>query len=143
MVVLTPQEKADIIQDIVCDYYDLTVEELHLKTRRRVIVRARQIMHYLVKRHTILALREIGEMSKDKENYKDHATVLHSVKTVTNDSSHDSLLRRELEDMDKVIVRKIRPRHSKNMLDFRMKLLKLIRLSKNEEILRCEVMNLL
>ena len=143
MVILRPKEKADIIEDIVCRYYEFNKADMYEKTRKRRIVRVRQILHYLLKKHTALALREIGEMSEDKENYKNHATILHSVSTVTNELMFDTELQKEVDYLEKIIVRKIKPRHSKTMLELRMKLIRIMRTSKNEEILKAEMMMIL
>jgi chromosomal replication initiator protein len=143
MVILRPKEKADIIEDIVCRYYEFNKSDMYEKTRKRRIVRVRQILHYLLKTHTALALREIGEMSADKNNYKNHATILHSVNTVTNELLFDAELQKEIDYLQKVIVKKIKPRHSKTMLELRMKLIRVMRTSKNEDILKAELINLL
>ncbi|MGB0868243.1 MAG: chromosomal replication initiator protein DnaA [Flavobacteriales bacterium] len=70
----------EIIQKIVCKYFDIPMDVLVSKTRKRNIVQARQIVMYLAKKHTKKSLVKIG-----KENGgRDHATVLHACKTVKN-----------------------------------------------------------
>lgn len=70
----------DFIQKSVCDYFDLPVEVLQSKTRKREIVQARQIAMYFSKTLTKASLASIGAQIGGK----DHATVLHAYKTVNN-----------------------------------------------------------
>jgi chromosomal replication initiation ATPase DnaA len=42
----------DYIQKVVCDYFDLPIELLKSKTRKREVVQARQIAMYFAKRMT-------------------------------------------------------------------------------------------
>jgi chromosomal replication initiator protein len=66
------------IQKAVCAYFCLTPESLLSKVRKREIVQARQIAMYLSRSMTKSSLSSIGAQIGGK----DHATVLHSYKTV-------------------------------------------------------------
>jgi chromosomal replication initiator protein len=66
------------IQKAVCTYFCLTPENLLSKVRKREIVQARQIAMYLSRSMTKSSLSSIGAQIGGK----DHATVLHSYKTV-------------------------------------------------------------
>ena len=57
----------------------VTLEQLRSKTRKRGIVEARQIYCKLAKKRTKYTLEQIGSAIN-----KDHATVLHSVRTCNN-----------------------------------------------------------
>lgn len=87
----------DYIQKVVCDYFDLPIELLKSKTRKREIVQARQIAMYFAKKMTKSSLANIGLHCGGK----DHATVLHACRTVNNLSETDKHFRRYLEDLDK------------------------------------------
>ena len=50
----------DYIQKVVCDYFDLPIELLKSKTRKREIVQARQISMYFAKKMTKSSLANIG-----------------------------------------------------------------------------------
>ncbi|MFB1021495.1 MAG: chromosomal replication initiator protein DnaA, partial [Vicingaceae bacterium] len=63
----------DYIQKVVCDYFDLPIELLKSKTRKREVVQARQIAMYFAKKMTKSSLANIGMHCGGK----DHATVLH------------------------------------------------------------------
>lgn len=58
----------------------ISVEKIMLKTRKREILEARQISHFFASVYKLGVLAYIGE----KIGGKDHATVKHSVKTITN-----------------------------------------------------------
>ncbi len=70
----------DFIQKMVCDYFNMPVDVLSSKTRKREIVQARQIAMYFAKNLTKSSLATIGSQIGGK----DHATVLHACKTVNN-----------------------------------------------------------
>ena len=78
----TQQEKFSIeyIQKVVCDYFDLPIELMKSKTRKREVVQARQIAMYFAKKMTKSSLAKIGAHCGGK----DHATVLHACRTVNN-----------------------------------------------------------
>ena len=68
----------DKIQKIVAEFYDLKISDLSSKNRSKNIATARQIAMFLSKKLTSENLKNIG----DKFN-KNHATVIHSFKLVT------------------------------------------------------------
>ncbi|MDI9314500.1 MAG: chromosomal replication initiator protein DnaA [Hydrotalea sp.] len=67
----------DSIQQMVAEYYDITLEELLGKSRLQDIARPRQIAMYLAKMATTRSLPSIGARFR-----RDHTTVIHAVKTV-------------------------------------------------------------
>ena len=67
----------DVIQQMVAEYYDITLEELLGKSRLQDIARPRQIAMYLAKMATTRSLPSIGSRF-----FRDHTTVIHAVKTV-------------------------------------------------------------
>ncbi len=87
----------DYIQKVVCDYFNLSTEMIHAKTRKREIVQARQIAMYFSKSLTKSSLATIGA----KIGGKDHATVLHACKTVNNLSETDKRFRFQIEELEK------------------------------------------
>lgn len=68
----------DSIEQSVCEFVKITPEELQFKTRKREVVEGRQICHFLSRENKLGSLREIAF----RFGHKDHATVLHSIKTV-------------------------------------------------------------
>lgn len=87
----------DYIQKVVCDYFDLPIELLKSKTRKREVVQARQIAMYFAKKMTKSSLANIGMHCGGK----DHATVLHACRTVNNLQETDKQFRGYLEDLEK------------------------------------------
>lgn len=89
----------DYIQKVVCDYFNLPVEIINSKTRKREIVQARQLAMYFSKKHTKSSLATIGLHCGNK----DHATVLHACRTINNLVETDKQFRIYVEDLDKKI----------------------------------------
>lgn len=90
----------DYIQKVVSDYFNLSIDELKSKTRKREIVQARQIAMYFSKKMTNISLAKIGSQCGGK----DHATVLHACKTVLNLSETDKQFRLYLEELEKKLT---------------------------------------
>ena len=82
----------EYIQKVVCDYFDLPIELMKSKTRKREVVQARQIAMYFSKKMTKSSLANIGMHCGGK----DHATVLHACRTVNNLADTDKTFRRYL-----------------------------------------------
>lgn len=87
----------DYIQKVVSDYFDMDVETLQSKTRKRHIVQARQLAMFFAKKYTKASLASIGSQI----GKRDHATVLHACKTVDNLAETDKQFRKYLEDINK------------------------------------------
>jgi len=85
----------DYIQKVVSDYFQMDIETLQSKTRRRHIVQARQLAMYFAKKFTKASLASIG----NQIGKRDHATVLHACKTVDNLSFTDKQFRKYVEDL--------------------------------------------
>jgi chromosomal replication initiator protein len=89
----------DYIQKVVCDYFNLSIDVINSKTRKREIVQARQLAMFFAKKHTKASLATIGLHCGNK----DHATVLHACRTVNNLIDTDKQFRIYVEDLDKKI----------------------------------------
>lgn len=68
----------EFIQELVANYFNVPVDRLAGKTRKRQVVIARQLSMYLAKKLTNKSLKAIGEMFGGR----DHSTVIYSCKTV-------------------------------------------------------------
>lgn len=90
----------DYIQKIVSDYFQMDVETLQSKTRKRHIVQARQIAMFFAKKFTKASLASIGSQI----GKRDHATVLHACKTVDNLASTDKQFKKFVEDLNKKLT---------------------------------------
>jgi chromosomal replication initiator protein len=90
----------EYISKVVCDYFNMPVESLQTKTRKREIVQARQITMFFSKSLTKYSLASIGAQIGNK----DHATVLHACKTVNNLKDTDKNFRQYVEDIEKKLT---------------------------------------
>ena len=95
----TREISIDYIQKVVCDYFNLSLDVINSKTRKREIVQARQLAMFFAKKHTKASLATIGLHCGNK----DHATVLHACRTVNNLIDTDKQFRIYVEDLDKKI----------------------------------------
>ena len=82
----------DIVK-IVADYYNLGEEIIYEKTRRREIVRARQVAMYLLREDFNISYPLIGQKLGDR----DHTTVIHSHLKIKDDLKTDPSLLQEIE----------------------------------------------
>ncbi|MCJ7758284.1 MAG: chromosomal replication initiator protein DnaA [Gillisia sp.] len=90
----------DYIQKIVSDYFQMDVETLQSKTRKRHIVQARQLAMFFAKKFTKASLASIGSQI----GKRDHATVLHACKTVNNLATTDKQFKKFVEDLNKKLT---------------------------------------
>lgn len=87
----------EYIQKVVSEYFQMDVNTLQSKTRKRHIVQARQLAMFFAKKFTKTSLASIGtQIGK-----RDHATVLHACKTVDNLAATDKQFRKYVEDISK------------------------------------------
>lgn len=89
----------DFIQQTVSNYFNMPVDQLNSKTRKREIVQARQIAMYFAKHKTKSSLSTIGA----RIGGKDHATVLHACKTVKNLLDTDKRFKVYVDDIEKML----------------------------------------
>ncbi|WP_157208762.1 chromosomal replication initiator protein DnaA [Mariniflexile maritimum] len=87
----------DYIQKVVSDYFQMDIDTLQSKTRKRHIVQARQLAMFFAKKFTKASLASIGSQI----GKRDHATVLHACKTVDNLTSTDKQFKKYVEDITK------------------------------------------
>ncbi|MBH69770.1 MAG: chromosomal replication initiator protein DnaA [Flavobacteriales bacterium] len=87
----------DYIQKVVCDYFDIPIETMKSKTRKREIVQCRQLAMFFSKQMTKNSLAMIGKHCGNK----DHATVLHACKTVNNLADTDKRFKGYISDIEK------------------------------------------
>ena len=87
----------DYIQKMVADYFEMDIDTLQSKTRKRHIVQARQLAMYFAKKYTKASLASIGSQI----GKRDHATVLHACRTVENLADTDKQFKKYIEDLGK------------------------------------------
>jgi chromosomal replication initiator protein len=83
------------IQKTVAEYYKIRVSDLHSKDRSRVVSRPRQVAMALSKELTTHSLPEIG----DAFGGRDHTTVLHACRKVTELCVSDSRIKEDYTNL--------------------------------------------
>ena len=87
------QISVQMIQEIVCKYFNLEQSVIQTNSRKREIVQARQITMYLAKKYTDSSFSHIGKIV----GKKDHATVLHACKTIKDQIETSKSFRSSVE----------------------------------------------
>ncbi len=82
----------DVIKKLVCKYYSISMDQIVSSSRKRSIVRPRQIAIYLSRMYTDAPLQAIG---KSFNRY--HATALHSINTVERAVKQNSPVQKQVE----------------------------------------------
>ncbi len=90
----------DRIIEVVCEHLNLDFARFNSTERTREIAQARQIAMYLAKQHTKAPLTAIGAAIGGRN----HATVLHSCKAVTNLLETDKAFRLQVEEIEKKVL---------------------------------------
>ena len=86
----------DEIVDKVCEYYNVPVEEVGGKCRKRNLVIARQVSMYLAQKHTKMPAARIGKLIAGR----DHSTVLHSCEKVEERMKIDNHFSEEIINIE-------------------------------------------
>src|SRR5690606_18650734 len=87
----------EYIQKLVCEYFEVPIEMVKSKTRKREIVQARQISMYLAKSHTKTSLKSIGAFFGGR----DHSTVIYACQTVEDLIDTDKKFKAYVHDIQK------------------------------------------
>jgi chromosomal replication initiator protein len=83
---------AELIRDFIARQFKVTVSDLQSKSRKKTIAFPRQISMYLARKYTEQGLMEIGRAFN-----RDHSTVLHSVRVITEAMSRNGSIRGQVE----------------------------------------------
>ena len=99
-------EKKDITIDQIisctCEHYNVKEEEIFGKSRKANVVTVRQMSMYLAHKHTKLTASKIGIYVGNR----DHATVLHGIKTIDGRLKIEQKLRQDLEELEGKLISK-------------------------------------
>ncbi|HEY4494805.1 MAG TPA: chromosomal replication initiator protein DnaA [Candidatus Paceibacterota bacterium] len=94
----TKQKKNISIKDvikIVSDFYNINEESVYDKTRKKEVVKPRQVIMYLLREDLNVSFPSIGE----KMGGRDHTTVIHSCDKVKEDIKTNSVLLEEISQI--------------------------------------------
>jgi chromosomal replication initiator protein len=92
------QKKAVSVQEVVktiANFYGVEEGSIYEKTRRKEVVRPRQVIMFLLREDFRISFPTIGE----KLGGRDHTTVIHSCDKIKNDLRGDSVLNNELHQI--------------------------------------------
>lgn len=87
------------IQDVVSNYYNIHLDMIQSKSRKREIVQARQVSMFLSKKYTDSSYSHIGNMI----GKRDHATVLHACKTVQDSIDIDKSFKKSITEIERIL----------------------------------------
>jgi chromosomal replication initiator protein len=82
----------EVIKELVCKYYHVSLEDLISRSRKQTLVRPRQMGIYLARRFTDAPLQTIGKMFN-----RYHATALHSIHCIEKGLKSDSAIQQQVE----------------------------------------------
>lgn len=96
------QQRSISIKDmmrIIADFYNIDEKHLYEKTRRREVVKPRQIAMYILREDMNSSYPYIGQ----KLGGRDHTTVIHACEKIKNDIKNNENLVREIEQIKSMI----------------------------------------
>lgn len=100
---ITTEEKLMFIESVICDYFNVTPEQLRIKIRREEYRRPRQWFFWLA-RYRFGDGIHLTTTGKFMGGYN-HATVIHSRKVINNDistSSEDKKISEDLKELTNI-----------------------------------------
>lgn len=83
---------ADHIRSFIVSQFDISIEELKSRSRKRSVAFPRQVAMYLTRKFTDISLADIGGLYK-----RDHSTVLHAIRVITRDMSRNTSTKEQIE----------------------------------------------
>ena len=100
-IVKNTKREIDIkfIQDVVSKYFNISIEDMKDKARKKEIVIARQVAMYFSKDFTNNSLKSIGFHFGGR----DHSTVIHAVQSVNDMIDTDSIFRKNIKEINRRI----------------------------------------
>lgn len=92
-----PKKNASVkdVVRIVAGFYNIDEQSIYAKTRRKEVVRPRQIIMYILREDFSISYPSIGE----KMGGRDHTTVIHSCEKMKNEVKIDPQLSRDLDEI--------------------------------------------
>lgn len=82
----------EMISELIARQFQVSIKDMRSKSRKRVLTFPRQMAMYLCRKYTDDSLADIG-----KAFNRDHSTVLHSIKKVTNLAVRDTSVGAQVE----------------------------------------------
>lgn len=89
----------DIVK-IISDFYSIEEDSIYEKTRRKEVIKPRQIIMYILREDFNISYPSIGE----KLGGRDHTTVIHSCEKIKTDLKSDQMLGQELTQIRNLLT---------------------------------------
>ncbi len=83
---------ASMICELVSSQFNVSIQDMQSRSRKRIVTFPRQVAMYLSRKYTDDSLADIGKTLK-----RDHSTVLHSIKVVSNKVVKDASVSAQLD----------------------------------------------
>jgi chromosomal replication initiator protein len=92
-----PQRNVSVkdLVERVARYYDIEENTIYEKTRKKEVVKPRQIIMYIMREDFSISYPTIGQ----KLGGRDHTTVIHSCEKIRGDLKNSTTLQREIEEL--------------------------------------------
>ncbi len=84
---------------IISDFYKISEEIIYEKTRKKEVIKPRQVIMYILREDFCISYPSIGE----KLGGRDHTTVIHSCEKIKKDIQVDELLSKEIREIRSMI----------------------------------------
>ena len=105
--ILNEDDKQEIINithgdnytKIIADFYKIEETVIYEKTRKKEVIKPRQVIMYILREDFNISYPSIGE----KLGGRDHTTVIHSCEKIKNEVKIDSLLSKEIQEIRSII----------------------------------------
>jgi len=93
---------SEVVRDFVARQFKVPVSDLRSKSRKKSITFPRQVAMYLARKHTEQALSDIGSAFN-----RDHSTVVHSVRVITETISRNGSVRGQIEHLSEKMKKEL------------------------------------
>ena len=90
----------DKIQNVVSNYFNISLSDMLSQRRSRPLARPRQIAMFLAKKMTSRSLPEIGRRFANR----DHTTVIHAVKTISRLADQDDEMKKNINQIQSLLL---------------------------------------
>ena len=103
--IISPEERrpvtCELIIDTVAEHYNISPDDIKSSKRNKEIAYPRQICMYLCRKMTADSLQTVG----NSLGKKDHTTIIHGEKKISDDLKHDENLKNTID----ILIKKINP----------------------------------
>ncbi len=88
----------DVVK-VISEYYNIQPQLVYSKTRRKDVVKTRQIIMYILREYFDISYPVIGE----KLGGKDHTTVIHSYEKIKRSLKENPVINKEIEEINNIL----------------------------------------